>query len=148
MNENIPENLEKNEPENLPKMMFKKPSKPKKQRPWKSENLPRVFTVRADDDEYNRLKKMAKDTGWSLSRLLIEATLHYGVKPAEEARAERDVFEKMIFEVRRVGINLNQISQRLNSFRRGSQETPPTHGELNAVLKEIESVLEKLRKKL
>jgi hypothetical protein len=95
----------KNELENLPEntteKMFEKPSKAKKKRAWKSKKLPRVFTVRADEDEYKKLKKMADKTGWSLSRLLIEATLNHGVKPADESKAERKVFEEIIFEVRR-----------------------------------------------
>ena len=78
-------------------------------RRWKSDSLPRVFTVRATDDEYKELKKMAEKTGWSLSRLVVEATLHSESDRLEEVRAEREVFEDMIFEVRRVGINLNQI---------------------------------------
>lgn len=142
----------KNELENLPEntteKMFEKPSKAKKKRAWKSKKLPRVFTVRADEDEYKKLKKMADKTGWSLSRLLIEATLNHGVKPADESKAERKVFEEIIFEVRRVGINVNQILYRLNANRRKTDVPLPSQNELDAALKEIETVLEKLKKKL
>lgn len=90
---------------------------------------------------------MAEKTGWSLSRLVVEATLHLGVRPAAEVRAEREVFEEMIFEVRRVGINLNQISHALNAAHRGNGE-PPNQRELEDSLSKIESILTKLRKKL
>ena len=116
-------------------------------RRWKSDSLPRVFTVRATDDEYKNLKKMAEKTGWSLSRLLVEATLHVGVRPAEEVRAEREVFEDLIFEVRRVGINLNQIAYAINAAYRGNA-APPAQRELEDSLREIERVLTKLRKRL
>lgn len=119
----------------------------KTKRRWKSENLPRVFTVRANDDEYKKLKKMAKETDHSLSRLLIEATLYVGVRPAAEVRAEREVFEELVFEVRRVGINLNQMVHRLNAARRGKGD-PPMQSELERVIKEIERTIETLKIRL
>ena len=119
----------------------------KTKRRWKSDNLPRVFTVRANDAEYKKLKKMAKDTGWSLSRLLIEATLHLGVRPAAEVRAEREVFEELVFEVRRVGINLNQIVHKINAAHRG-EDSPPMKSELEQVIKKIERTVEMLKIRL
>jgi hypothetical protein len=119
----------------------------KSKRRWKSDNLPRVFTVRAKDDEYKKLKKMADETDHSLSRLLIEATLYLGVRPAAEVRADREVFEELIFQVRRVGINLNQIVHRLNAARRG-KAVPPLQSELESVIKEVERTVETLKLRL
>ncbi len=119
----------------------------KSKRRWKSDNLPRVFTVRAKDDEYKKLKKMADETDHSLSRLLIEATLYLGVRPAAEVRADREVFEELIFQVRRVGINLNQIVHRLNAARRG-KNVPPLQSELESVIRETESTIKILKLRL
>jgi hypothetical protein len=52
-----------------------KVEKTKGKRAWKSESLLRVFTVRADDNEYRKLKELSKKANLSLSRMLIEATL-------------------------------------------------------------------------
>lgn len=119
----------------------------KSKRRWKSDRLPRVFTVRAKEDEYKKLKKMADETDHSLSRLLIEATLYLGVRPAAEVRADREVFEELIFQVRRVGINLNQIVHRLNAARRG-KNVPPLQSELESVIKEVERTVETLKLRL
>lgn len=143
---NISKNWLKTDEKTMQNEMEKKQIiKPKRR--WKSDSLPRVFTVRATDDEYNKLKKMAEKTGWSVSRLLVEATLHVGVRPAEEVRAEREVFEELIFEVRRIGINLNQITYALNAAHRGHGE-PPKQSDLERSLQSIESILTKLRKRL
>lgn len=121
--------------------------KKKTKRRWKSDNLPCIFTVRTDEDEHQKLKKMAEKTGWSLSRLVVEATLYYGVKSTAEATADRQVFEQMVFEIRKIGINLNQITHTLNAAHRGAGQ-PPMQGEIDKVLQEIESVLFQLRKKI
>ena len=119
----------------------------KKKRAWKSEYLPKVFTVRADEEEHRKLKKMADEYGLSMSRLLVEATLGFGVRPAWEAEEERERTEKMIFEVRRVGINLNQIALQANAAARGRSDTP-TQNEISDILRQIETVIRKLKKKL
>jgi hypothetical protein len=134
------------EAKSVPEAVAETTGKPR-QRRWKSEQLPRVFTVRADDEEYRALKKLAEKTGWSLSRLLIEATLYHGAKPAEESRAERAVFKQLVFEVRRVGVNLNQVAHALHAAHRGGGMAP-AQAELEAVARSIESVLRKLQQKL
>ncbi len=119
----------------------------KKKRDWKSSNLPRVFTVRADDEEYEELKKMTYETGWSLFRLMIEGTLGKTIRTAEQVAAERGDVEEMIFQMRRVGINLNQITAVLNAVKRGKKASV-TEEKLEAAAQEVESVIKELRKKL
>jgi predicted CopG family antitoxin len=119
----------------------------KKKRHWKSGNLPRVFTVRADDEEYEELKKMTDETGWSLSRLLIEGTLSKTIRTAEQVAAERADVEEMIFQMRRVGINLNQITAALNAVKRG-KKVSVTEEKLEAAVQEVESLIREMKKKL
>jgi hypothetical protein len=118
--------------------------KPKRKRDWKSGNLPRVFTVRANDEEYEELKRMADETGWSLSRLVIEGTIGKTIKTSEQAGAERQDIEAMIFQMRRIGINLNQISTALSAVKRG-KKVSVTEQKLEAAIEEVESLIEQLR---
>lgn len=121
--------------------------KQKRKRDWKSSILPRVFTVRADDEEYEELKKMTYETGWSLSRLVIEGTLRKTIRTAAQVAAEREDVEEMIFQTRRVGINLNQITAALNAVKRGKKASV-TEERLEAAAQEVESLIRELRKKL
>ncbi len=119
----------------------------KKKRHWKSGNLPRVFTVRADDEEYEQLKRMTDETGWSLSRLLIEGTINKTIRTAEQVAAERADVEEMIFQMRRVGINLNQITAALNAVKRG-KKVSVTEEKLDAAAQEVESLIREIKKML
>jgi Bacterial mobilisation protein (MobC) len=94
-----------------------KNKKDKKKRAWKSESLPRVFTVRTNDEKYRRLKALSVRTKMSLSRMLVEATLHCGLKSPEQSYEEKRLNESMLFEVRKIGVNLNQIAHTLHSSK-------------------------------
>ncbi len=121
--------------------------KQKKKRDWKSGNLPHVFTVRADGKEYEALKKLTYETGWSLSRLVIEGTLGKTIRTAAQVAAEREDVEEMIFQTRRVGINLNHITAALNAVKRGKKASV-TEDRLEATAQEVESLITELKKKL
>jgi RPA family protein len=126
----------------------------KKKRAWKSRELPRVFTVRANEDEYNRLKVLAKKSGLSLSRLVIEGTLENGVKDlnirdveASMRESESWIIETFIFELRRIGVNLNQLAHAQNAYHRGGGQSP-TAAEIERVLAEMEKLIGQAKKKL
>lgn len=121
--------------------------KPKRKRNWKSVNLPNIFTVRADDEEYEELKRMADETGWSLSRLVIEGTISKTIRTAEQVAAERQDVEEMIFQMRRIGINLNQITTALSAVKRGKQVSV-TEEKLEAVAQEVELLIREIKKKI
>jgi hypothetical protein len=124
-----------------------KVKKAKNKRAWKSESLPRVFTVRADDNEYRKLKELSKKTNLSLSRMLIEATLFYGLKTPDHVAAEKQSIENLLFEVRKIGVNVNQITHLLN-IAKFENETPPTAFEVGEVIKKVESVVKELKSRL
>lgn len=76
--------------------------------------------VRFTDDEYRRLTERAKESGVSLSRLLVQSTLaDKAVMNEEKGRTERLIEQRdwAITQVARVGNNLNQIARQLNSQR-------------------------------
>lgn len=76
--------------------------------------------VRLTDDEYRLLTERAKQSGVSLSRLLVECTFaDKAVTNEEKELTERLVEQRdwAITQVVRVGNNLNQIARQLNSQR-------------------------------
>lgn len=119
----------------------------KRKRDWKSGNLPRVFTVRADEEEYEELKRMTDETGWSLSRLLIEGTISKTIRTADQVAAERADVEEMIFQMRRIGINLNRITTALSAVKRG-KKVSVTEEKLEDVAQEVELLIREIKKKL
>jgi DNA-binding NarL/FixJ family response regulator len=76
--------------------------------------------VRLTDDEYRQVRERAKQSGVSLSRLLVESTLaDKAVTPEEKERTDKLINQRdwAITQVVRVGNNLNQIARQLNSQR-------------------------------
>jgi len=76
--------------------------------------------VRISNDEFRQLTERSERSGVSLSRLLVESALTNEVltnEQREEAEVALFLREWAIFEVARVGNNLNQIARQLNSQR-------------------------------
>ena len=70
----------------------------------------RKVTVRLSEDELRRLRKLVGDSGWSQEaylRALIE-----GVVPAPRPPPD---YRAMALELRRIGVNLNQMARRMNA---------------------------------
>ena len=116
-------------------------------RKWKSEKKPKVFTVRATEAEHERLKELADTANLSLSRLLIDTTLTGQPRSAEEIKRDQQIIERAIFEVRKAGVNLNQISAALNSAVRGNRELPAMQ-EVKAAAAEVKKAISILTEKL
>ncbi|HTG17390.1 MAG TPA: plasmid mobilization relaxosome protein MobC [Blastocatellia bacterium] len=80
----------------------------------------RATLVRLTDDEYRQLTNRARQSGVSLSRLLVESTLaDKAVTSEEKERTDKLINQRdwAITQVVRVGNNLNQIARQLNSQR-------------------------------
>ena len=76
--------------------------------------------VRVTDDEYQQLREQAKQSGVSLSRLLVESALNDEAVTGEKKECTKRLIEQRdwaITQVVRVGNNLNQIARQLNSQR-------------------------------
>src|SRR5262250_950268 len=71
--------------------------------------------VRLTRDEHDRLTKLAKKAGLSLSRFLVES----GLTGKAPNPGDRIVRERAILQLIRVGNNLNQIAKQLNAQRGG-----------------------------
>ena len=67
------------------------------------------LTIRATKTERKHLGERAKSVHLSVSRYLVEAALTSANPPTPESRAER---ERLLFQLRKVGVNLNQLAQR------------------------------------
>lgn len=74
---------------------------------------PRKATVRLTEDEYRQLKKLVEESGWSQEAYL--RSLIKGVRPAPRPPPD---FKAMTMELRRIGVNLNQIARQANAAGR------------------------------
>jgi len=91
--------------------------------------------VRLTIDEHRQLSNRAKDSGQSLSRYIIENALYndgFGTQDKTHGQATLMQREWAIYEVARIGNNLNQIARQLNS-QRGSISSERIEQTLNAV---------------
>ncbi len=97
--------------------------------------------VRLTADELERLHQQAKKANRSLSRLLVKSALENSKVLTVE---ELEEVQQLRHEVRRVGINLNQIARSLNAWERGQGDQPPAMSEIEATAKEVNRVLKSL----
>lgn len=100
--------------------------------------------VRCTEQELRQMHEKAKKTNLSLSRFLVKSGLSDGKLPTAE---EREEIRQLRFELRKIGVNLNQIAHQINASRRGSSEMPPD-GKIDEIQELIEKALRKLLKKL
>lgn len=91
--------------------------------------------VRLTNDEHRRLTDLAKKSGMSVSRFLVEAGLT-GKAPTHEDRSQR---ERAILQLARVGNNLNQIARQLNA-QRGTLRTVDIEETLEAIRSTLERI--------
>lgn len=95
--------------------------------------------------EREQLHDRARKAGESLSRYLVKTGLSDDRNfPTKE---EKEAFKDAIFQVRKVGVNLNQIAQALHAARHGSGEQPPIK-EIAATVAQAEEAIKQLKKLL
>ena len=105
----------------------------------RQKQYPRGALVRLTNDEHYRLTELAKKSGVSLSRFLVES----GLTGAVPTHADRILRERAVLQLIRVGNNLNQIAKQLNAQRGGlsSDKVAETLTALQTTLKRIEDLL-------
>lgn len=96
--------------------------------------------VRLTDAEKRDIEARAERAELSVSRFLVKSGL-------DEARAidpeERRLRERALFELRKVGVNLNQIAYALNAARRSARgESDVSAAEVKEITGELKAVLE------
>ena len=101
----------------------------------RQKQYPKGALVRLTNDEHKRLTALAKKSGLSFSRFVVESGLT-GQAPTNEDRIQR---ERAILQLARVGNNLNQIARQLNA-QRGALSSR----EVAEILQEVQAVLERI----
>ncbi len=102
---------------------------PKPKRAWKTSGT-RPITVRPTDFEHRLLSQRAAAEGRSLSSYLIWAGSRDSTPLSLE---DRLALMKLREEMRRVGVNINQLTHALHSSRKGNAQ-PPTAEDLAGAL--------------
>ena len=73
---------------------------------------PHRFAVRCTRAERERLATRASKSGLSLSRFLVET----GINSTDPATArDRARLDRLLFQLHKIGVNLNQLTRRINS---------------------------------
>jgi hypothetical protein len=100
--------------------------------------------VRCTERELLQLHQKAAAADLSLSRFLMKSALSDGKVLTAKEQTE---IKQLRFEIRKIGVNLNQIAYAVNASRRG-QSQPPEQSEIEDIQKLVERVLRKLLEKL
>lgn len=118
-------------------------------------DYPVAFFVRATDEEAAKIRENAAAARRPLSRFLAEAGTRTDGKALpdvdvirQEKAREMDVLEGLMFQLRKVGINLNQLAHRENSADLGGAALPPTDAEIQEATQAIEEVARLIRDRL
>jgi predicted HicB family RNase H-like nuclease len=93
---------------------------PQPRKVGRPKKYPKLMRVRLSIDEHEQLSNRAKDSGMSLSRYIIENALSSnGTRLQDKASGQATLMQRewAIYEVARIGNNLNQIARQLNSQR-------------------------------
>ncbi len=90
------------------------------------------------------MHEKARKTKLSLSRFLVKSALSDGKVATTE---ESEEIRQLRFELRKIGVNLNQIAHQLNASQYEASKMP-TGSEINDIQELIETALKKLLKKL
>jgi hypothetical protein len=107
------------------------------------QQYPKKVLVRLTEAEKRTVEKNAKQSQLSVSRFLARSGVgdERGLDPAE-----RELREQAIYELRRVGVNLNQIAYALNAARRGGRGDEPPASEIAQAAENLKTVLELVKK--
>jgi hypothetical protein len=122
-----------------------------KKRNWRSRNLSKPFTVRATEQEHSEIKRRADAARMSASRYLIHRglagrlpDLRITPPPSQE---EREQLERILYALRKVGNNLNQLAHATNSAHlTGTQQ--PAAGDINIAAEQAKRLIDEVKKRL
>jgi hypothetical protein len=100
--------------------------------------------LRVTPTEHQRMKKRAADHDLSLSRFAVESALRE--RPlATKAERERQI--AALFELRKIGNNLNQVAHGIHSARL-TRQPPPTLKEIQEAVKQVSDFITEIKKTL
>ncbi len=115
---------------------------PKKER-TKRKFISKIL-LRVTPAEHEAIKKRAADHELSLSRFAVESALR---DHPPLTKLEREQRIQMIFDLRKLGNNLNQIARAVNSARL-SKQPPPPQKEFLAAADSVKDLITEMKKKL
>jgi hypothetical protein len=125
---------------------------PCKRRRWNSDHYPKSIVVRVTEDEHREINARAGlSRAPSTSRYLAECGLRGRAPelretppPTDEQRAQ---FERLLYELRKAGTNLNQLTYATNLAQKlGAQA--PSPGEVSEALRAVTTLVEQIRERL
>lgn len=93
----------------------------------------KFMNFRLSDSEYQQLQARIKDSGFNSQQYLIRAVL-------EKPIVNKDAFQELLIELRKQGVNLNQIARAVNSGQKMAVEES-----LNVALKKYEKLWQSIR---
>lgn len=100
-----------------------------KKRPWNSLRYPKAVTVRVTEEEHAEILRRAGQSRLSASRFLVRAGLDLRLPPLSDrpppTSEERRDLEFLLFELRKIGVNLNQLAKRRNKALLLGRVPPP-----------------------
>jgi hypothetical protein len=107
--------------------------------------------VRATEEEARLIARNAEKAGRNLSRFLAELGAADGAADKVPARPSPElvaVLEGLMFQLRKAGVNLNQLAHRENSADVGGSMDPPSDEEVEAGARAVREVAELIREAL
>lgn len=107
------------------------------------QQYPKKILVRLTESEKQKIEGGAKQSQLSVSRFLVRSGVgdERGLDPAE-----RELREQAIYELRRVGVNLNQIAYALNAARRTGRGDESPSAEVTKAAESLKTALEAIKK--
>jgi predicted DNA-binding protein len=69
----------------------------------------KIISLRLTQAEYERLKKLADQTGWSVSELIRNE-----ISGKKKITGKGDI-KRLLYEINKIGHNLNQIAKHVNT---------------------------------
>lgn len=120
-------------------------------RRWNDGNYPARITVRLTREEKAEILVRADRAVLSDSRYLVRCGLAKRLPPMRDTppptEGERKDLEFLLFELRKVGTNLNQLAKRTNAARLLGR-TPPPLARVEQAAVMVEGLLRLIRKRL
>ena len=116
----------------------------------KEEKEKRVIAVatKLTEEEAEKVRELARAKGITTSELLRRAVLNLPIpeKASPERLAKRnEVFRRYLYEINRIGTNLNQVAKRCNQYREVDVLVLERIIEIERTLKElVEKIYEEL----
>lgn len=106
--------------------------------------------VRGTPEEIATIRANARRAHRSASRFLVELGTREDAPDRLPSRAPEDraALEELAYQLRKVGVNLNQLAHRENSADLGGSALPPTDAELQEAARAVSEAVQQIREHL